>query len=326
VLRHLPTRPWRAAILAALTIAALAWPTTSGWAAHAGPRASPAALSNGGVFVVLQTDPDGTAGSFSLTHNVGSNSSPVVPSPFSLVDGQARFFNSVVPGTYTITLHVPDGWNVVRSGDGYDTGCWDDQDNSTIDVSSGTASLNVGPGEFIVCTFVVRQASVAPWTAHVTLLSEPRGIGYWRNRGGCLESGDSELATSKETAFVRRALQRGSPIYPLGTVSALTCAETTRLLWKVDFDGTARANDAAYNLVAQLLAAKLNKAAGVPVPACVRSAMDSSDQLLTALNFSGRGPYLGPGSNPQRGYALQLADLLDRYTNADSAVLANNCG
>jgi hypothetical protein len=326
VLKRLLTRSSRAATLAALSLATFTWAAASPPEASAAARAAGGPLSTGSVLVMVQTDPDGSGGAFSLTHNVGTNSNPAVPSPFALSDGQLRLFNSLVPGAYTVSLAVPDGWRVVPFGDGYDTGCWDDQDNSTIDHASGVASVNVSAGEFIVCTFVLRRATVEPWTAHVTLLSHPRGLGYWRNRGGCLESSVPDLAGSKEAAFVRRSLQRGSPIFPLGSVSALTCAESTRLLWRVDFDGTTRANDAAYNLVSQLIAAKLNKAAGVPVPSCVESAIGSADQLLASLNFSGRGAYLGPGSNPQREHALQLAGLLDRFSNGDAAVLANNCG
>jgi hypothetical protein len=320
----LPSR--RPAATAALAIAGVLCLAPVAAAAPLAPALTPApAVTTGNVVVMLQTDPDGSAGSFSFTHTFGANSSPVVASPFSLSDGQLRFFGSVAPGLYTVSLGAMDGWQVVPSGDGYDSGCWDDQDNSTVDPLSGTASINVSAGEFIVCTFVLRRNTVEPWTGNVPLLSSPRGLGYWKTRSGCLEAEDPNV-TGREAAFVRRALRQGTVIFPLGSVSALTCAESTRLLWRVDFDGINRANDAAYNLVSQLIAAKLNKAAGAPVPACVQSAIDAADPLLASLAFTGRGSYLGPGSSPTRTLALALAGQLGRYNEADSGVLAGHCG
>ncbi len=77
-----------------------------------------ASAQTGDVFVVLQTDPDGTVGSFSFSHTFGNQSNPVVTSPFSLMDGRLQVFNRVQPGVYGITLSLQNGWMLVAGGDG----------------------------------------------------------------------------------------------------------------------------------------------------------------------------------------------------------------
>jgi hypothetical protein len=110
--------------------------------------------ATGDVYVMVQTDPHGATGTFTFTHDFGASSSPQVPSPFTMTDGQLRIFNSVAPGTYTVTQTAPPDWNLVASGDDYDTECWDDQGESAIDLTTGVATIHVAPGGFVVCTFV----------------------------------------------------------------------------------------------------------------------------------------------------------------------------
>jgi hypothetical protein len=280
--------------------------------------------ATGDVFIMLQTDPNGEAGSFSFTHNIVSN--PMVTSPFSMSDGSIEIFNSVQAGLYAVTMAPATGWEIVPLGDGYDTGCWDDQENSTIDLTTGVATIDVSGGEFVVCTFVLRRKTVTE-PSDTPVLSSPRGIGWWKNWGGCAVRGRANVVGARETAVVRRSIRHSSGMYPVGGIDGMTCEQATHLLSKQDFDGNMKANDAAYNLAAQLVAAKLNQVAGAPVPVCIADAIVEASAMLAGLNFTGAGDYLGPRtSGAARSAALSLGGLLERYNDGDAAVMAGNCG
>lgn len=299
-----PHRIARAALLPALLALAL----TPVLPAADGGSSEPAAYAVGDVFIMLQTDPNGEAGTFSFTHNLIS--SPSVATPFTLQDGRLEIFNSVPVGVYSIAMTASPDWEIVALGDGYDSGCWDDQLNSTLDRSSGVATIDVSAGEFIVCTYVVRKKATEPSVTE-PLLSSPRGTGFWKNWGGCAAKGRSNSVGARETALVRRSIRAGAALYPVGGVDGMTCEEATHLLSRQSFDGTLRANDAAYQLASQLMAAKLNREAGVPVPACVEAAISDAEALLAGIGFDGTGDYLGPrSSNPARTAAQQLAGQL----------------
>lgn len=285
-----------------------------------------AAAQPGDIFVVLQTDPDASTASFSFSHTIGVNSDPVVASPFTLTDGRLRIFNTVAPDRYSITLTTPAGWALVASGDGYDTGCWDDQSNSSVDLASGVATIDLGAGEFVVCTFVLQEIVEVPsedpassWT--------PRGLGYWKNSGKCLKSQGqlTGIADEDQVRTLESQLLGGSAVYPVGSITGMTCQEAARLLGKMDLGGTIKANDAAYNLAAHLLAAKLNKAAGAVVPLCVANDMATAQNLLVQLGFDGTGDYLGPSTTTRalRTTALRLGGTLGSFNGA--ALQDGNC-
>ena len=282
-----------------------------------------AAAQTGDVFVVLQTAPDGATPSFSFTHTFGGSA----PSPFTLTDGGIRVFNAVAAGQYSITPAAVAGWEIVQSADGYDTGCWDDQLNSTIDLTSGVASINLGAGEFVVCTFVVQEAATVPPEGDPTSSWTPRGLGYWKNSGKCLKSQGqvTGIADEDQRRMLESQLLGGSNVYPVGTITGLTCEEAARLLGKMDLAGANRANDAAYNLAANLLAAKLNKAAGAYVAPCVANDMATAQSLLEDLGFSGMGDYLGPRTTQRdvRTTALRLGGSLGQFNGA--ALQNPNC-
>jgi hypothetical protein len=282
-----------------------------------------AAAQTGDVFVVLQTAPDGATPSFSFTHTFGAQ----VPSPFTLTDGSIKVFNSVPAGAYSITQAALAGWELVQSADGYDTGCWDDQLNSSIDITSGVASIDLGPGEFVVCTFVVQEATSVPPAEDPTSSWTPRGLGYWKNSGKCLKSQGqvTGIADEDQVRTLESQLLGGSNVYPVGSITGLTCQEAARLLGKMDLAGTNRANDAAYNLAANLLAAKLNKAAGAFVAPCVANDMDTAQNLLVQLGFTGTGSYLGPATSQRevRTTALRLGGTLGQFNGA--ALQDPNC-
>jgi hypothetical protein len=282
------------------------------------------AAQTGDVFVVLQTDPDGSTTSFSFTHTLSTSA---VPNPFALGDGNLQIFNGVPAGLYSITQLAPDGWSLAASGDGYETGCWDEQSNSSIDVASGVATINLAAGEFVVCTFVVSELATVPPVSDPTSTWTPRGLGYWKNSGKCLKDQGqvAPVGDEDQVRMLESQLLGGSAVYPLGSITGMTCQEAARLLDKSDLAGTKKANDAAYNLAAHLLAAKLNKAAGAFVPPCVANDMATAQQLLVQLGFTGMGDYLGPATSMRtlRTTALRLGGTLASFN--DAALQDPNC-
>lgn len=280
------------------------------------------AAAQGDVFVVLQTDPNGSTASFSFTHTFGASTS--VPSPFSLTDGTPQIFNGVPAGQYSVTIAPAAGWSLVASGDGYETGCWGNE-NSSLDISTGVATINLGSGEFVVCTFVMREDAAVDQPVDGSTSFTPKGLGYWKNSGKCLRSQELTDADSDGTRLLESQLLGGSLVYPLGNITGMTCLEAARILDKSDLAGGKKANDGAYNLAAHLLAAKLNKAAGAFVPPCVANDMATAQSLLVQLGFTGMGDYLGPTTSMRalRTTVLRLGGTLGQYNGG--ALQNGNC-
>jgi len=63
--------------------------------------------------------------------------------------GGPSTFPNLVPGTYTVTESVPDGWDLTGIA------CTDPTSNTT--TSGNTATINLGPGEVVACTFTDTQ-------------------------------------------------------------------------------------------------------------------------------------------------------------------------
>ena len=96
-----------------------------------------------------------------------------------------------------------------------------------------------------------------------------------------------------------------------------TCAQGVLILDHRDFTGKKKASDAAYNLARNLLAAKLNLAAGAETCPEVVSAVEDGDYLLMAIGFDGIGK---PGLRPKDDLyqdANALATTLDDYNNGE---------
>ncbi|MDT8434896.1 MAG: hypothetical protein RQ731_09110, partial [Anaerosomatales bacterium] len=82
-------------------------------------------------------------------------------------------------------------------------------------------------------------------------------------------------------------------------------------------------NDTAYNLARNLLAAKLNLAAGAETGPEIGAYVAEAQEILVALEFNGTGSYLGPRDKKSADYktygarASELAGLLDYYNNGN---------
>jgi hypothetical protein len=88
----------------------------------------------GRIIVVKQTIPDGSAQLFTFDTSYGPD--------FSLSDGQSNDSGTLAPGTYSVAEIVPSGWDLT---------------SATCDDGSAPASIGLGAGETVRCTFTNTQ-------------------------------------------------------------------------------------------------------------------------------------------------------------------------
>ena len=158
---------------------------------------------------------------------------------------------------------------------------------------------------------------------------EPRTIGYWKNWSTCTPGGQVANAERNGGAAVGFfLLDDVLPIELSSDPEALAdgfmvsdCETGVAILDKRSIDdGKKRANDAAYGMAAQLLAAMANTSplvnASCRPPELATWIMDAR-QLLFTLGFDGTGAYLPPQTEntEARAAALNLAAWLDNYNN-----------
>ncbi|NIM51414.1 MAG: hypothetical protein GTO22_19555 [Gemmatimonadales bacterium] len=158
----------------------------------------------------------------------------------------------------------------------------------------------------------------------------PRTPGYWKNWNRCTGGGQAANADRNggwQEGFwlledvLDPSISGGvtwDNILGDGFVFSITdCGDAVNVLDQRDIDtGRKRANDAAYTLAMHLLAAQLNFGAGACTTQEVLDAALAAETLLDELDFDGTGSYLRP-RDADYGYALELADYLDRYNNGE---------
>ena len=92
------------------------------------------------------------------------------------------------------------------------------------------------------------------------------------------------------------------------------CLKAVRILNKSTINnGKKMASDPAFNLAAQLLAAKLNVVAGAGVSTCAAMAINQAQALLDLVNFNGITHNTLTAA--QSSLMNSLANTLDRYNN-----------
>jgi hypothetical protein len=147
---------------------------------------------------------------------------------------------------------------------------------------------------------------------------DPRTIGYWKNWNECTNGNQAQTAYDNGGAEEGFFLLDHLLPQTLGTWTVETCEEAQSILDKSSIDDKKRANDAAYELASQLLAAQLNLATGAETCDAVQDAVLAGNDLLEAKNFDGTGSYWKPkDKDADRDLALELAATLDTYNNGD---------
>ena len=146
-----------------------------------------------------------------------------------------------------------------------------------------------------------------------------RTIGYWKNWSSCTKGKQYEkaLASGDLTGTLDYYLGGAGfeSIYPIGNIAGgLDCEQAFNLLSKNAINGQKRPGDPIYNMVAQLLGAKLNVAAGTFKCPALATALTDAQTLLVAIGFNGTGSYAKNGlTAQQRSDAITLAGILGSY-------------
>lgn len=134
-----------------------------------------------------------------------------------------------------------------------------------------------------VCTdFTVAAGDVASFD--IVNTPPPGGlaltIGYWKNHAACKTSKGGQMDA------LGKVLAKGAITIGIEVVD--TCPEAVALLNKQTYSGGKKvASDPAFNVAAQLLAARLNVQAGAGACVDATSAMTTTQTLLAALKFDG---------------------------------------
>ena len=208
----------------------------------------------------------------------------------------------VVQATYQLCEIVMPGWKTTLSPvfPVFDQG----GDNSTL-----CSDFTVGPGQ--TRSFAVDNTPPPGGLA--------RTIGFWKNWASCAKSNGGQRPVLDQTL----ALAEPSGI-TIGTLTlhgsttkpsvAPDCSKAVNLLNKSTIDGkTKKSSDAAFNLAAQLLAAKLNLVAGARACSGATTGIAGAQALLASLHFDGLTH--DHMSASQATQANSLATLLDKYNN-----------
>jgi hypothetical protein len=209
----------------------------------------------------------------------------------------------LLPDTYTVCeLALAVAWNLTVTKNG----------------SSVTPSINGTTGDG--CYDVV--LAYGDSTTLVFTNSPPPGggtrtIGYWKNWSSCAQSNgkqyDKAIAKGTPEATLDFYLGAGSSIYPLGDITSLTCLQAVNLLSKNAIDGSKRAGDPIYNMVAQLLGAKLNVAASAGTCPTLLTALAAAQTYLDGINFLGTGSYKGTLSATDQNNVNTWAGIFGSY-------------
>jgi len=215
--------------------------------------------------------------------------------------GVIDFTTMLVPATtYQLCEQVMPGWMTTLGPSAFTVF------NPSGDNSAVCASFTVTPGE--TKSFAIDNRPPPGGLA--------RGIGFWKNWSSCANSKGNQKPVLDLT------LQLGDiaigslflhDVYQDPAVAS-DCVQAVRLLSKQKIGtGQNMASDPAFNLAAQLLAAKLNVLAGAGVCGAAGDAINAGQALLAAISFTGVTHKAMTAS--QISQANSLATTLDLYNN-----------
>ncbi|TFF81271.1 hypothetical protein DRM94_00405 [Aeromonas taiwanensis] len=222
--------------------------------------------------------------------------------------GTLMFTTELIPGqTYQICEIVGPGW--LSSFGTFVPGAFTPPDgqapNPNVDNSIICGDFEVGPGE----TKVFEIDNTPPPGGRALT------IGFWKNWASCAKSNGKQKDVLDQTL----ASFAGGGVY-IGKLFVDTCQEAVRILSKQDVGtGKQKSSDPAFNMAAQLLAAKLNVQAGAGLCPNAATAIIAGQEILDgpppsyAVNFTGTGDY--PKKGQFASEANSLATTLDQYNN-----------
>jgi hypothetical protein len=196
-------------------------------------------------------------------------------------------FGLLKPGSYTLCeLAVPAGTH------------------STLQDQGGTVNATTGD---VCLTFTLTAGETRAFTIDNSHpLGGQRTIGYWKNWNSCSTTGNNRVAMAAKTG--NHLMDEFLP-QSLGNYVVNTCAKGLAVLQ------AASGKYAENQLAAQLLAAKLNVAAGASTCQSVNDAIAHADALLVQINYTGPPSAKVGSTSPLRADVLATASTLDRYNN-----------
>jgi hypothetical protein len=252
---------------------------------------------------------------FTLT-GPGLPAGGVTLNTFDDADGVLDGFPSLTPGaTYTICENpVPAGFTSFWKRGGVIVTPYNPNASDTPPQDLGVDCYNFSVTAGQTVAFVIDNSHPG---------GEPRTIGYWKNWNRCTRGGQAAVADKNGGANTGFFLVEDLLPQQIGDFNVTLCTQAVKILSKQDQSSKSKANDAAYELAAQLLAAKLNLAAGAEACMAVQTAVMKGQALFAndPINFTGSGDYLGPKVKGAlltlRNQALSLATTLDQYNNGN---------
>ena len=226
----------------------------------------------------------------------------------------------LVPGEYQVCEFILPGWDSsIRTMTGAFVPA-SDQLPENVDNSYVCVPVTVDPGE----------------TESITIDNSPppggmaKTIGFWKNWSSCTGGRQAPVLDQTLASFPLPPnplpTLNNAPIDPasitthgvyIGDLYVDTCAEGFAVLNKSTLGGKKNAKDPAFNMAAQLLAAKLNIQAGAEA-FCIGPVIAEAQRLLDLYNFNGNThtniPKTGQDSQAEM---LYLQGYLDAYNNND---------
>jgi hypothetical protein len=239
-------------------------------------------------------------------------------------DGVLDFGYSLVPGeTYTVCENpVPAGFTSFWKLDGVIVSPYNPGDSKVPKEDIGVRCYDFTASAGKTPAFEIDNSHPG---------GDPRTIGYWKNWNTC--TGGNQATTAAKNGGAAAGVFLLNDLLPqtIGDLilpkSATGCQQAVKILSKQNLSGQNKASDAAYELASQLLAAKVNKAAGAETCSSVDTAIMNGQALLAngptdtpkGVNFNGTGSYLPSNTTltTLRTQALTLAATLDKYNNGD---------
>jgi hypothetical protein len=215
--------------------------------------------------------------------------------------GVINFSTLLVPGaTYQLCEIVMPGWMTTLGPPLYSVF------NPSGDNSTVCTDFTVSPGQ--TRTFAIDNKPPPGGFA--------RTIGFWKNWASCSGSNGGQKPVLDQTLGLGDIMIGDLVLHDSNANPdvASDCTAAVRILNKSKIsDGKKMSSDPAFNLAAQLLAAKLNIQAGAGSCGLAATAMNDAQALLDVVNFDGNGH--GTMSSAQVSQANSLATKLDRYNN-----------
>jgi len=136
-----------------------------------------------------------------------------------------------------------------------------------------------------------------------------RTIGFWKNWSSCKKSHGKQEPVLDETLTIAPVTVGSLVLGPTAVCQVVNLLNKSTMT-----DGTKKASDPLFNMVAQLIAAELNVTTGDIPCQKVTDAIAAANALLVKYSFTGNG-YTGKLSKADATMANNLATRLDDFNN-----------